>query len=108
METELIRLAAKFHIRVYSIATAHDHLHFVARLLSRAHYVKFIRARCGLVARKLGTKLWAELPFSRVGTWGRDFKQLLVYLKKNCEEANGERPYEIRNDWYKRYRGKPG
>lgn len=108
MTAELQRQARKFHIRVYSAAVAHDHLHFVARIPSRAHYVKFIRALCGLLARKLGAKLWSELPFSRVATWGRDFKQLLDYLAKNREEAAGERPYEPRKDWYKRYREKLG
>jgi len=102
---ELKRLADKFHIRVYSFAVAHDHLHFVARIPSRAHYVKFIRALCGLLARKLGAKLWALPPFSRVATWGRDFKALLNYLAKNREEAAGRRPYEPRKDWYKRFRG---
>ncbi|MGZ3649527.1 MAG: hypothetical protein ACXWSC_00220 [Bdellovibrionota bacterium] len=55
---------------------SHEHLHFVARLPSRALYVKFIRALSGLLARKLGAKLWALPPFSRVATWGRDFLEL--------------------------------
>ncbi|MGZ3733578.1 MAG: transposase [Bdellovibrionota bacterium] len=108
VEKELQRQAAKFHIRVYDFAVAHDHLHFVVRIPSRAHYVKFIRALCGLLARKLGSgKLWALPPFSRVATWGREFQWLKSYLKKNREEAAGRQPYEPRLDRYQKYRGKP-
>ncbi|MGZ3739910.1 MAG: transposase [Bdellovibrionota bacterium] len=105
--TELQRQAEKFGIRVYDFAVAHDHFHFVARLPLRAHYVKFIRALCGVLARKLGAKLWAQPPFSRVATWGRDFRELIKYLAKNREEAAGRQLYEPRKDWYRRFRGKP-
>ncbi|MGZ6323735.1 MAG: transposase [Bdellovibrionota bacterium] len=44
---ELQRQAEKFQIRIYDFAVASDHLHFVARVPSRTHYVKFIRALCG-------------------------------------------------------------
>jgi REP element-mobilizing transposase RayT len=64
--TVLQRQAKNFNIRVYDFAVSHDHLHFVARLPSRALYVKFIRALSGILARKLGAKLWAFPPFSRV------------------------------------------
>jgi len=73
---ELQRQAEKFDIRIYDCAVAHDHLHFLAKLSSRAHYIKFIRALAGLLARKLGAKLWALPPFSRVASWGRDFLEL--------------------------------
>ncbi|MGZ3655304.1 MAG: transposase [Bdellovibrionota bacterium] len=107
VEAELGRQAKKFGIRIYSSAVSHDHHHFVALLPSRAHYVKFIRALCGLLARKIGTKLWALPPFSRVANWGRDFQRLKEYLAQNGEEAAGTRPYEQRQDWYRNFRGKP-
>jgi hypothetical protein len=107
-ETELRRQAKKFVIRIYSLEVAHEHLHFLALLPSRDHYIKFIRALCGLLARKLGAKLWALPPFSRVANWGKDFNWLKNYLAINREEAAGRRPYEPREDWYRSFRGKPG
>ncbi|MGZ6265046.1 MAG: transposase [Bdellovibrionota bacterium] len=105
---ELQRQAEKFQIRIYDFAVASDHLHFVARVPSRTHYVKFIRALCGLLARKLGgRKLWALPPFSRVANWGREYAWLRNYLTKNREEATGRQPYEERKDRYQRFRGKP-
>jgi REP element-mobilizing transposase RayT len=101
---ETRKLAEKFGLRIYSFALASDHLHLVVKIPGRCEYLAFIRSLSGLLARKLGKGLWALLPFSRVATWGRDFARLIAYLKKNREEASGERSYEPRKDWYRRFR----
>lgn len=103
IERELRRLGEKFSLRLYGIAVAHDHVHFVARIPGRAEYKAFIRALTGILARKLGRGVWALPPFSRIASWGRAFVQLKKYLQQNREEAAGTRPYAPRKDWHARY-----
>jgi REP element-mobilizing transposase RayT len=104
IEAELHRMCTRFGIRLYDVATASDHVHFVARIPSRKLYVAFIRSLTGLLARRFGKNLWALLPFSRVAHWGRAFMKLKKYLAQNREEAAGTRPYSSRTDWYERFR----
>lgn len=92
----LIPMANKFGVRLYSFAVAHDHLHVVARMPSRAAYKKFIRAFTGVLARRLGAKLFAAMLFSRIASWGRDYLNLLFYMQKNWDETQGNRAYEPR------------
>lgn len=98
IEKDARRLALKFHLTVYSLAVNFDHIHFALRIPGRRQYAAFLRSFTGLLARKLGAGLWKLLPFTRVLAWGKDFRQVLAYLRKNREEAAGERPYEKRID----------
>lgn len=104
IEALVRRQGRKFTVRIYSVAVAHDHVHFVALLPTRELYAGFIRAITGLLARKLGKGLWKFTPFTRILAWGRDFARVLDYLRKNREEAAGQRAYEPRGDWYRRWR----
>ena len=99
---ELLRLSVKFQLRVYDLAVNHDHLHFIARIPGRQAYTAFIRSFSGILARRVDKSLWRFLPFSRVLSWGKDYKQCKEYLKKNREEAAGVRAYTPRRSWYKR------
>lgn len=108
VQTEARRLADWFQIRIYDEALAPDHLHLVIRIPGRKEYIAFIRALTGPLARQLGKGIWSLLPFTRVSAWGKAFEELRKYLKKNREETAGLRPYEKRQDWYKKYRKKPG
>jgi REP element-mobilizing transposase RayT len=104
---EAHRLAEKFSCRLYDIAVAEDHIHLVLLIAGRKEYKAFIRSLTGLLARKIQKGLFMLLAFTRVANWGKDFQRLKSYLKKNREEASGERSYEPREDWYRRYRRKP-
>lgn len=101
--SELRRLANQFGVRLYATAVNFDHIHFAAVIPGRKEYTGFIRSFTGLLARKLGKGLWKLLPFSRVLTWGKDFRQTQVYIRKNREEAEGLRPYEPRKNFYARF-----
>lgn len=92
----MLRFAGKFRVKAYGVAVNHDHVHFVLKVPGRAEYIAFLRALTGAIARKFGKGLWSLLPFTRVVAWGRDFRGVLSYLKKNREEASGARPYEPR------------
>jgi REP element-mobilizing transposase RayT len=104
IEAKARALAHKFQLKVYSLAVNFDHVHLVLKFPSRREYAAFVRSFTGLLARKVGAGLWMLSPFSRVLAWGKDFRQTLAYLRKNREEAAGERPYQERKDWYKSYK----
>lgn len=106
IEREARRLAKKFGVKAYSIAVNFDHIHFALKIPNRQAYNAFVRAFAGILAAKFGKGLWALLPFTRVCAWGRAFEKLLDYIRKNREEAAGEKPYEPRINWYAREKKK--
>jgi REP element-mobilizing transposase RayT len=101
MERLARRLGERFHLKIYSVAVAKDHLHLVLRIPDRRSYAAYVRSLTGIAARKFGSGLWALLPFSRLGHWGKDFRSLLQYLEKNRREASGEWAYTPRNHRYR-------
>ena len=44
---------------------------------------------------------WEFRPFSRVVSWGRDFKTCVKYLNQNVLEAFGFVPYKPRKNFYR-------
>lgn len=88
--------AAKFGIKVYASSIQRDHLHLIVKIPNRRNYVGFIRAVTGVMARKIGKGIWHLRPFTRVTSWGRDFRQLLDYLFKNDMEVFGVWDYSPR------------
>ena len=86
VDSTLKQTANKFRVPLYDYAIAIDHIHIVTRIPGRAAYVKFIRAVTGWLARKLGTGLIKSV-FTRIASWGRDYYNLIVYCRKNREEA---------------------
>lgn len=104
LESELTKLSQRFGLSLYGIAVNFDHVHFIAKIPARSAYNAFIRALTANLARKIGKGLWSLLPFSRILSWGRDYQQVKNYLKKNREEVTGDRPYEPRQDLYRRWR----
>lgn len=82
----LKKYARKFGVCIFDSAIALDHVHFVTKVPNRESYVKFIRAVTGALAVKLGRNLVASV-FTRIASWGRDYFNLVVYCRKNREEA---------------------
>ncbi len=83
-------------VKIFQQAVAADHVHLVIGIPSRDAYKAFARALTGILARSLGKKLWALLPFTRVANWGRDYENLRAYLLQNRVEAGGWVPYKAR------------
>ncbi len=102
--TEIHEKAKHFGLKAYGVAVNSDHIHLLLRLVRREFYNAFVRALCGVLARRYGKDLWKLIPFSRVANWGKDFKQMLAYCRKNREEAAGIRAHEPRQDWYKKWK----
>lgn len=99
--------AARYGIRLKSVAVNHDHLHVLFYTKSREAQIRFLRffsaelgRRYSALRRKLNLrarKLWIARPFSRLVSWGR--KSLLAvrrYIERNRFEALGFLAYKPR------------
>ncbi len=93
---QLIRnTAERFQVRVYSMALNWSHIHFVIKIKDSKDYNAFIRLLTSILAIKIRkhknfpSKVFTLLPFTRIVTWGRDFKNVLSYLELNQLESLG-------------------
>jgi REP element-mobilizing transposase RayT len=95
----------RFNVRIYQYGNGGNHLHLMVSPRSRRGYRGFIRAVTGLIAREVTgaqrnnavkVKFWDARPFTRIVSWGRDFKQLSEYLVQNTLEAFGFIEYQSR------------
>ena len=90
-------VAKKFHVRLYGFENVGNHLHLVVQVRHRRHLQAFLRVfgqRLMFMmtgARKGAPKgrFFDYIAFSRVVSWGRDFKHLRNYIFKNTLEALG-------------------
>ncbi len=107
---QLDKQAKKFGVRIYEYSNVGSHLHFLIRIHSRREYKKFIRAISsliqGIVTKTLGASqkskeiFWDFRPFSRIVSWGRDFRIANEYVIKNTLEVLGLVPYAPRKNRY--------
>ncbi len=79
--------ADRFGVKIYASSVQRDHLHLVIKTASRTAYIKFIRTLTGMLAKHLGKGVWQVRPFTRVASWGKDFRDLLDYLFRNDMEV---------------------
>ncbi len=93
---QLIRnIAERFHIRVYSTALNWSHIHCVVKIKDRKDYNAFIRVLTSILALRIRKhksftgKVFALRPYTRILSWGRDFKNVLSYLVLNQKESLG-------------------
>lgn len=92
------RQAKKWGIKIYRFENVHNHLHLLFRGTHRKYIQGFIRSVTGIIPRLIlgaqkgaakGIKFWDQRPFTRIVTWGRDYKNLLRYMDKNKLQALG-------------------
>ncbi len=93
---KLIRSQAKkFGLKIYDLALNWSHIHFILKIESRKDYNKFVRSLTAILAKRIRKfkphlEVIFELrPFTRIMSWGRDFKRGLDYLILNQIEALG-------------------
>jgi hypothetical protein len=95
----------RFGVKVYRLANAGNHLHLVILPRSRRAFSAFVRAISGLIARAVlkvqrghakGLKFWAQRPFTRIVSWGREYREVCNYLLQNTLEALGFVAYRPR------------
>ena len=108
VRTQVMKMAARFNIRIHQYANSGNHLHFLIQMQShspRSHSRKsiqdFIRAVSASVAqlvtgarrgRPFG-KFWDDLAFTRIVSRGRDFVNTCFYVLRNRLEADGLMEY---------------
>ncbi len=92
-------VSKKWNITICDQAVNFNHVHFVIRIRSESDYRSWIRELTSKVVRlisvKSGTKIaqFFDLrPWTRILSWGRDYKNALNYLVLNQMEVVGLRP----------------
>lgn len=130
IERILTTQAKRLGIRIYQRSIGGNHIHLVARISSRENYVRFIRVVTGQIAshvmrydsferfvrsgdhvpskmdeepQGIGQRFWQFRPFSRVMTWGREFRIVCGYVRQNTAEALGFITYKPRTSRYARW-----
>jgi REP element-mobilizing transposase RayT len=96
---QVVNEAARKHgIKLYRFANVGNHLHLLFQARKVENLRAFMREISGSIAfqitgakksNPLQGKFWDLLPYSRVVTWGRDFKAVTNYIIGNLFEAAG-------------------
>jgi REP element-mobilizing transposase RayT len=73
----------KFGVKVYEYAIQADHIHLCAKIPNRPLYRAWIRAVTSTLVRKIPGLKWNLRPYSKIASWGRQFKILIEYIKDN-------------------------
>jgi REP element-mobilizing transposase RayT len=97
-------LSSRCGVSLYRYANAGNHIHMLARAPCRMAFQSFLSAFAGLTARlvtgaskaKPVGRFWDSVAYSRIVSWGREFRSVGAYVKKNEEEALGLRPPRAR------------
>ena len=79
--------ARQFGVKIYDVALNWSHTHLLIQISERAQYVRFVRAlNCRL--QVLGARFDLR-PFTRILSWGKDFRRVKGYILENELEAFG-------------------
>jgi REP element-mobilizing transposase RayT len=97
-------LARRYGVRVYRYANVGNHIHLLASVRSRPALQSFLRVFAGLTARLVTGarrgrpvgRFWDRLAYTRIVSWGREFRAVGAYVKQNEAEALGLRPHAAR------------
>lgn len=86
-----VKMAKKFGVKLYTCALNWSHTHLVIKVASRRQYNSFIRALTGAMVLKLKAPkgFFTVRPFTKIGTWGRQFRNWLEYASENEMQAWG-------------------
>jgi REP element-mobilizing transposase RayT len=99
IETIIETQAKRHFVRVYGAANAGNHLHLVVQAPSKDYLSAFLKAVSGRIAQLvegLGKEqtreafkkpFWDSRPYSRLLTWGREFKNVCRYIGINATET---------------------
>lgn len=88
----LTKFAKRFQVKIHNKSINSNHCHLLISFKSRSSYLAFIRATTASIALKTKTK-WAQIPYSKIIHWGREFKNVWWYIDRNSHEALGVTAY---------------
>lgn len=95
LEKLIYETASKFNIKIYDLALNWSHIHFLIRIRAPRDYNAFIRSLTSVISLRIRKikpdfeKIFTLRPFTRVLSWGKDFKKVFAYLVLNQLEASG-------------------
>jgi REP element-mobilizing transposase RayT len=90
--------AKKYGVKVYRFTNVGNHLHLLVLTPSRQAFQSFLRVIAGGISflvtgtrkgRRLTRRFWDKLAYSRVISWGSEFRRARTYLAKNLLESLG-------------------
>ena len=115
----------RFQIKVYEYAIQGNHIHLLIKAKSREGLQNFFRVVAGHVAQRIlkdfplkqitsktaggapkkilgcqknQRKFWSYLLYSRIVSWGKDFKNVVSYIQKNTLELMQIIAYQPRHE----------
>lgn len=106
LRTFLPAKARYFGVRIFHYAILGNHLHLLIQVKQRTALTGFLRVISGVIARKAmgaekgaakGGHFWEGRPYSRVITWGREFRNVLAYVERNALEGAKKISYVARD-----------
>lgn len=97
-------LSRRCDVRVYRYANVGNHVHILGQARSRPAFQSFLRAFAGVTARIVTSarrgrpvgRFWDRLAYTRIVSWGRDFRGVGAYVTQNEQEALGRRRHRRR------------
>lgn len=126
VEKVLLKASKRFHIRIYEKAICGNHLHLLVKGQTREDLQNFFRVIAGHIAQEIlrefplqpfektkrggasgqitkkpkhpknQRKFWSLLLYTRIVTWGREYKAVKKYIIQNVNEALGLIKYKKR------------
>jgi REP element-mobilizing transposase RayT len=103
VDQAVARVARRYGVRVYRYANVGNYIHLLTKTPSRKAFQGFLREIAGAIAlivtgARKGQALakndadrgfWDRLAYTRIVSWGREFRTLERYFIKNLLEAAG-------------------
>ena len=100
------RFSHLFSVRIYSFSIQSNHLHLCVQAKSRTGLHHFNRALAGSLAlavspakeeNTISRPFWKVPVYSRIVQWGKDFRNVIRYIKQNELESLGLIAYTPRD-----------
>jgi REP element-mobilizing transposase RayT len=86
--------ASRYQVRIYNFSVNWNHFHFVILVPSRDAYINFVRFLTSQTVAQLSKKhrknlkgLFSLRPFTRIVSWGHDFRRVCHYVTANIYES---------------------
>ena len=108
IEALIDRLGKRYFIKIRGREVLWNHIHLLIQGRKRQHIQSFLRVLPAAItriatnaakSRPVG-RFWADLIFTRIVEWGRDYLGMLRYLAKNALQAAGIPRGDI-DKWFK-------
>lgn len=81
-------MSQRFGVKIYNIGVHADHIHLHVQFGSRQLYIKWIRGLTASLVKVISDLKWKFIPFTRIVSWGREFKKVSGYVDFNETEGN--------------------